>query len=598
MRTRSHTMAAINTPQTLLDVPECVLVEQVYGRLGVKDRSSLSLTCKRLRKVAQDGAVFSDTRIWKLRVDSVRDDEGHRSERINDKTFSAAQLFRAENVLSENEAHAQLFLERYSELPPEEKWAVLACSLKCTSEMLSQSALTTPLGTVLPALRCLLVFARSGIQVDAQQVFAGLTNCTQLVLHTITEQLPEHPMQVHAGIFSHMPRLRILNLKGANITDIPPATTAPVLANLRWLIIHQRAPAQALLEQLAPHLPPERLDVWGMVQASTIPPGVFGLVGLKSLTFLICEGPSDIQGVTQLTNLTRLQVGFAQPGTVGPHIGLMTHLRHLCLWGHNGDPILVPRAIEQLSLLTELMLCYAHAGDEGLDLSRLRALRRLDATGSTLNIDNTTISAGNFPHLEELCFVARGPMPPAAFRPGLAKLNVDRVRGPLPLTSALAPTLNLTDLELTVYDHPELPEALGQVLTLTRLYVSGDALETLPLSLPNLVNLEDLEIKCTNITSMPPLGALTKLKVLDIFNNDLTALPDWVTALPLLEAINISGNLMRTLRWADLRMLPLCTHIDEHRQKGTRYATGTEPRRTGRSGAQTACSHRPNRRLW
>ena len=48
---------APNKPKTLLDVPEHVLAEKVYGRLGVKDRASLSLACKRLRKVAIDGAV-------------------------------------------------------------------------------------------------------------------------------------------------------------------------------------------------------------------------------------------------------------------------------------------------------------------------------------------------------------------------------------------------------------------------------------------------------------------------------------------------------------------------------------------------------------
>lgn len=49
--------------KALLDVPECVLVD-VFSRLGLEDRKSLSLTCKKLRKVALDGAVFSDIGEW------------------------------------------------------------------------------------------------------------------------------------------------------------------------------------------------------------------------------------------------------------------------------------------------------------------------------------------------------------------------------------------------------------------------------------------------------------------------------------------------------------------------------------------------------
>ena len=85
---KAATMAADTMPATLLDVPECVLAKEVYGRLCVKDRKSLSLTCKRLRKVALDGTVFSGKRAWVLRVDTVRDDGAHiNSERINDELW-------------------------------------------------------------------------------------------------------------------------------------------------------------------------------------------------------------------------------------------------------------------------------------------------------------------------------------------------------------------------------------------------------------------------------------------------------------------------------------------------------------------------------
>ena len=141
-----------------------------------------------------------------------------------------------------------------------------------------------------------------------------------------------------------------------------------------------------------------------------------------------------------------------------------------------------------------------------------------------------------------------------------------------PLTPALATTLNIMHLELRQYRHHELPEALGHLHTLTRLCASCRDLENLPLSLSGLVNLVHMEFTFTNITSMPPLGALTKLKTLDISENSLSALPEGVITLPNLRAVNINRNLMRSLRWADLRVLPLCTHMSPT-ARGTRYAS-------------------------
>ena len=565
----TDTMAP-NKRTTLLDVPESVLAEQVYGRLGVKDCASLSLACKRLRKVAIDGGVFSDKgRSWRVLVDTEYDGEDIISERINDKFFQAAQLFRPMSLVFKSEDHVQLFLERYAQLSPDDRWHIRTLWIQFGNPDISTRPLTTPLGTVLPRLQRLTLNmdanAPSGTQLDTQQILTGLTNCTQLSLKATTNWgQPEHAVQLHASAFSHMPHLSTLTLWGFDVVSVPHPPTAPTLSSLERLDILGIEGAQELLEHLAPHMPQLRTLSACTSPITTIPPGVFSLVGLESLRFTHCSNLCDIpEAITQLTNLTNLCVEFVDGGgviTLGPQIGLVTSLRALEIRGAGNKPLL-PRTIERLTALTYLRLTFCRAGDEGFDLSCLHELRVLDVTYGDINIDNTTFAPGNFPHLRELTLTARGAIPQTAFRPGLLKLAVNGVSGPLPLTAEVAPMLNLTDLELTRYGHPDLPETLGLLSMLTSLHVRGIALERLPVSLSNLVNLEHLVISITRITTMPPLGALTNLKSLDIGSNYLTALPEGVTALPNLEAIKINWNDMRTLRWADLQMLPLCSFV-------------------------------------
>ena len=251
----------------------------------------------------------------------------------------------------------------------------------------------------------------------------------------------------------------------------------------------------------------------------------------------------------------------------------MTTLRALEIEGGLGTTAVLPRTIEHLSLLTSLRVSRVRTGEEGLDLSRLYELRVLHARNCGLSIDNTTLSADNLPHLLELKFKPGGAVPQAAFRAGLRKLVVEEARGPLPLAPAVAHSLNLVDLELQTYWYTELPEALGRLSALTRLCIEYGNLERLPLSLQNLPNLEQLTVKCTRVTSMPPLAALNKLKHLDINHNYLSALPEGVISLPSLEAIDLGFNCMYTLRWADLRMLPLCYSMYSDDAQGTRYAS-------------------------
>ena len=293
-------------PKTLVDVPQCVLVEQVYGRLSIQDRKSLSITCKRLRKVALDGAVFSETGRWaSIGVDTEHDGE-HINERTNDESFQTAQLFRTKCLELSNATHAQLFLERYAKLSPEERWHIRAFKVTSYPHHGPQT-LTTPLGTILPTLQCLSLHAANDAEWDTRQVFTDLTNCTELYLHI--------PMQVHADIFSSMPRLRSLKLSVAGIANIPRSPTVPTFNSLQHLTVLDPAGAQELLEQLGPHLPHLRSLIVINSQLDTIPPGAFGLLRLESLKLLYCRGLRTVpEAITQLTNLTNAYTSIIARG--------------------------------------------------------------------------------------------------------------------------------------------------------------------------------------------------------------------------------------------------------------------------------------------
>ena len=549
--------SADSMPKTLLDVPDGVLVEQVYGRLSIKDRMSLSLTCKRLHMVALDGAVFSEASWVTVREET--------SERINDESFHAARLFRPKRHEFSKGAHMQLFLERYTQLSPDERWPIRALWVSALDPASAQ-ALTTPLSAILPRLQNLGVTAPSGIQLDTQQLLTGLTNCTQLHVDAAFRGylVPGDLLEVHAGIFSQMPRLRILMLGGTDITNIAQSPAAPMFNTLQRLTIRHHADPQELLQQLAAHMPHLRhLEVTRCRQLDTLPPGVFGLANLESLTLKRCENLHAVpEAITQLTNLTSFCIERVPgPGeiTVGPHVGLLTTLSALAITGWSNTTVLLPRAIERLSFLTRLRLQYCRAGDEGLDLSRLRELRVLDASDSDL-ITNNSLHAGNFPHLRELAFRAQRAVPVDAFRAGLLKLVVQMAIGPLPLTATVASTLDLTDLELNLWCR-ELPDALGQLHALTRLCVNGPcALERLPLSLQNLVNLEVLEVTHTSITSLPPLGALTNPASATTVSlrslRESPAFPRWRLSASTTTSCTLSGGLPCSCSLSAVMMTP------------------------------------------
>ena len=106
------------------------------------------------------------------------------------------------------------------------------------------------------------------------------------------------------------------------------------------------------------------------------------------------------------------------------------------------------------------------------------------------------------------------------------------------------PALILNNNKLTT-----LPECVGKLVNLVRLYLDNNNLTILPESFGQLVNLKNLYLSNNNLTTLPEsFGKLVNLEVLNIsHNNNLTILPECIGKLVNLQQFYMSHNNLTTL---------------------------------------------------
>jgi internalin A len=84
---------------------------------------------------------------------------------------------------------------------------------------------------------------------------------------------------------------------------------------------------------------------------------------------------------------------------------------------------------------------------------------------------------------------------------------------------------------------------LGQLTNLTKLYLHGNQITTLPQELGQLTNLTELDLHENQITTLPQeLGQLTNLTELDLYENQITTLPQELGQLTNLTTLFLHGN--------------------------------------------------------
>jgi Leucine-rich repeat (LRR) protein len=93
-----------------------------------------------------------------------------------------------------------------------------------------------------------------------------------------------------------------------------------------------------------------------------------------------------------------------------------------------------------------------------------------------------------------------------------------------------------------------LPDGIGNLQKLERIYLYGSNLVALPDSIGSLSSLRELTVYGSNITDLPDsIGNLSSLKVLDISNTDISVLPDSIGNLSSPESLDISNTKITAL---------------------------------------------------
>jgi Leucine-rich repeat (LRR) protein len=92
------------------------------------------------------------------------------------------------------------------------------------------------------------------------------------------------------------------------------------------------------------------------------------------------------------------------------------------------------------------------------------------------------------------------------------------------------------------------PDILCKIKSLKEIYLDNSHIQKIPREIENLTNLEVLSLNNSEITQLPEsIGNLKNLKTLDLENCKLTSLPETICDIPSLEEVNIKGNILSEL---------------------------------------------------
>lgn len=121
---------------------------------------------------------------------------------------------------------------------------------------------------------------------------------------------------------------------------------------------------------------------------------------------------------------------------------------------------------------------------------------------------------------------AEGNLDPAIYQ--LSQLNFLRVsKSPLTCVSEdIGQLSNLTNLTLQGNKLESLPQAIGNLAKLKLLDVSMNCLESLPDGIGKLTNLSTVNATGNKLSSLPSLEGCTSLAILHASENNLTSFPD------------------------------------------------------------------------
>jgi Leucine-rich repeat (LRR) protein len=136
-------------------------------------------------------------------------------------------------------------------------------------------------------------------------------------------------------------------------------------------------------------------------------------------------------------------------------------------------------------------------------------------------------------------------------------VNNTRIRH---LPSSIGHLRNLRTLDVSHNDLVDLPDSIGRLAQLTNFSATHNRLTKLPASMQQLRKLTRLQFQENRLTDLPSLEQSESLSLVNVRNNNMSAIPDWLPSMPKLIMFDVSGNDM------------------VHRDRVGRFATSSEIR--------------------
>ncbi|MHA1394894.1 MAG: leucine-rich repeat domain-containing protein, partial [Promethearchaeota archaeon] len=107
---------------------------------------------------------------------------------------------------------------------------------------------------------------------------------------------------------------------------------------------------------------------------------------------------------------------------------------------------------------------------------------------------------------------------------------------------------NLKELDLKENQLSSIPESIGNLINLTSLALGGDQLSSLPEIITKMTWLKVLVIQQTDLSFLPKsIGNLKNLKYLNLRENNLSSIPESIGNLKNLTLLNLAGNKLSSI---------------------------------------------------
>lgn len=270
----------------------------------------------------------------------------------------------------------------------------------------------------------------------------------------------------------------------------------------------------------------------------SIPEQIGLLKNLRSITIYEQKCQQLPQSFSQLNQLTYLSIKKCSLSILPSSFGNLTQLEHLDLI--RNELQLLPDSITQLPSLKKLYLGANQLKQLPTSIGQLKAIEILDL----FSHDDAW-----YPPNETDWLPYSGWLDDEFFLPDV----IDILKKSNKYTFLRSGRNASNQIKA-------LPESIGALKTLKRLYLGANNLKTLPDSIGHLKNLELLHVVSNQLEVLPSsIGDLERLKILDLANNSLRELPPSISALTSLKFLNLHANPLNPHDIEQLRVaLPHC----------------------------------------